>query len=350
MRAEFLIVGQGLAGTMLAWTLLQRGRTFIIVDREEAITSSKVAGGLVTPITGMRLTLNWRYDELYREALRFYRHKERILGRRLFFPRPHVRLLRNEREVEVWERRKLDEEIRPFITPLSGRPLVDGTRISAPLGGFQQSHSGFLDSAAFIAHSRRHFETLGVYRQGEVSEESLQIGDDGIGWEGGDFSQVALCQGWEVAKSRWFSWLPFDHTQGTVLSLRAETGEKRRIINSGCWVVTREDGSMMAGSTYETRFDHPHRPVPGGIEKLESKLRALVRSDVEVLGSQTAVRPGIKRNKAAVGRHPVQSRIVLMNGLGSKGALRGPYLARKLTEHLIDGAPLEAEIDLQSNL
>jgi flavin-dependent dehydrogenase len=70
MRAEerILIVGQGLAGTALAWRLWERGVPFVVVDRDEAVTCSKIAAGLVTPITGMRLNLNWRFVSQREEA------------------------------------------------------------------------------------------------------------------------------------------------------------------------------------------------------------------------------------------------------------------------------------------
>jgi len=53
-----LILGQGLAGTAIAWRLWERGLPFLIVDRDEPVTSSKIAAGLLTPITGMRMSLN----------------------------------------------------------------------------------------------------------------------------------------------------------------------------------------------------------------------------------------------------------------------------------------------------
>ena len=50
---DFLIIGQGLAGTVLAWNLIQRGRSVIVLDREDESTSSKVAAGLINPFVGM---------------------------------------------------------------------------------------------------------------------------------------------------------------------------------------------------------------------------------------------------------------------------------------------------------
>lgn len=63
-HTKALIIGQGLAGTALAWQLCQQGVPFILVDEHLPDSSSKVAAGLITPITGMRLNLGWRIAEL----------------------------------------------------------------------------------------------------------------------------------------------------------------------------------------------------------------------------------------------------------------------------------------------
>ena len=60
---DAIIVGQGLAGTTLAWCLLEAGLSVLVTDREEEVTSSKIAAGLITPITGQRLALSWQVDK-----------------------------------------------------------------------------------------------------------------------------------------------------------------------------------------------------------------------------------------------------------------------------------------------
>ncbi|HBA65740.1 MAG TPA: FAD-dependent oxidoreductase, partial [Methylococcaceae bacterium] len=54
MDIDFLIVGQGLAGSLLAFELIQRNAQVMVVDdgRENA---SEVAAGLINPVTGIRL-------------------------------------------------------------------------------------------------------------------------------------------------------------------------------------------------------------------------------------------------------------------------------------------------------
>jgi glycine oxidase len=349
MRADFLIIGQGLAGTCLAWRLMERGRTFLIVDRDEAVTSSKIAAGLVTPITGMRLNLNWRYDTLHPEAVAFYQEKERVLDRRFYHFKPHVRLFKKPEEVELWKKREMDEKLMAYVRKDVLEPLVDETEITNPLGGFEQRHSGYLDAAAFLAASREHFIQSGVMITGEVHAADVRPDESGVMWRGERFGQVVFCQGWEAARHPWFDWVPFQSARGTVVSVSVQMKESR-IINRGCWLLPREDGTLRVGPTYELRFTEPNTPSVLAMTDLQNRLSALLKVAHRVTDSQTAVRPIIRGAKAMIGRHPSVPRVSFLNGLGSKGVLRAPFMARRLVEHLLDDATLEEEYDLRRNL
>src|SRR6188768_1512417 len=106
MPPEFVIVGQGLAGTALAWALLRRGRRVLVIDREGGGSSSRVAAGLITPVTGKRLAKSWRWDELYPAAVAFYRAIEAETRSAFFHQRPALRLFANEAERDEFRRRE----------------------------------------------------------------------------------------------------------------------------------------------------------------------------------------------------------------------------------------------------
>ncbi|MEX0882137.1 MAG: FAD-binding protein, partial [Cyclobacteriaceae bacterium] len=52
MEVDFLLIGQGLAGTVLSYRLIKAGFKVHLIDKDEEGTSSKVAAGLYNPITG----------------------------------------------------------------------------------------------------------------------------------------------------------------------------------------------------------------------------------------------------------------------------------------------------------
>lgn len=347
MSTRILIIGQGLAGTALAWRLWERDVPFLIVDRDEPLTSSKVAAGLITPITGMRLTVSWRYEMFYREALRFYRDCGKRLKQRFIFPRGYVRLLKNDQELAKWEKRRRDPGMQPFLH--RNAPQLNAEVIHDPQNGFQQRHAAWLDTNVYLQASRAFFKSLDSWIKADVKPEDVRDNADGVTWNDQRFSHVIWAQGWSAAKHPLFNWMPFQSALGTILNVKADLRGEKRILNRGCWLLPRNDGTLRAGSTYEWTFNDPNTPSANQVQNLEATLRTLLRAPAEVIATQTAVRPIIKNRQALMGTHPAHPRVAFLNGLGSKGSLRSPWLARHLIAHLLDDASLDAEMDLQQN-
>ena len=80
MKVDYLIVGQGLAGTTLAFHLLKSNKKIFILDDCDSTSSSRVAAGLFNPITGKRNVKTWKADILFPYMKNFYRELEDFLG------------------------------------------------------------------------------------------------------------------------------------------------------------------------------------------------------------------------------------------------------------------------------
>jgi glycine oxidase len=343
-----LIIGQGLAGTAIAWQLWHRGVPFLIVDPNEAQTCSKVAAGLITPITGMRLNLGWRIAELLPAASTFYRDIESRLGIACHHLLPHNRLFKEAREVALWEKRRLDPAFIPWID--TADPVADPAFFHTELGGFRQQGSGWLDTITYLEASRSFFDSLDCYQQDLVEESELDIRKDQVIWQDTQFSHAVLCRGWQQASSQRIPWLAFASARGVIVDLQfpseAEPPE-RQIYNRGGWLLPHGPHRWRAGSTYEFDFQ---RPIEDSLNDLQSKLQTLLRGPFTMSQPRTGIRPIIKGRQAVIGRHPAHDRLLVFNGLGSKGAMKSPLLSRWLVDHLLDQQPLDEAVDIRSNL
>jgi len=99
VSASWTIVGQGLAGTCLAWHLWRRGVPFRIVDRESG-GSSRVAAGLINPVTGKNFEPTPRVADFLPEAIAFYQEMECRLGKTFWHPADHPPRLRQLDQAE----------------------------------------------------------------------------------------------------------------------------------------------------------------------------------------------------------------------------------------------------------
>ena len=63
-KIEYLIVGQGLAGTLLAFEMEHNNIDFWIVSDTQKSKSSLVAAGMINPLVFKRLAKSWLVDDL----------------------------------------------------------------------------------------------------------------------------------------------------------------------------------------------------------------------------------------------------------------------------------------------
>lgn len=344
---DAIILGHGLAGATLAWHLRWRGWRVLVVDRDEPVTSSKVAAGIVVPISGQRVARSWRVDEFLPVARAFYDRTAEELGVQCYHSIPYVRLFRTEDEQRRWREKRTDPAFQRLLTHPQPEPLVDTAEMCAEGGGFEM-HGAWLDVKGWLRASRGHLEHAGGWLTAEISANEVVPTGDGVAVAGRRTRYLVFCQGHEAARNPHFSWLRWKSAKGEILTIHAPALKERRIINSGGWLLPGDGGFYRSGSTYEWE-DLTATPTAAGKTEIESRLQRLLRVPFEVTAHEAGVRPIINESKALIGLHPVHRRLAMFNGLGSKGVLHAPFFAAQLAGLLVDGTPVEYEMDVCRN-
>ncbi len=340
MRVDFLIVGQGLAGTVLALELLERGNRVLVVDAGHRC-ASRVAAGIINPVAGKRLAPSWRVEELLPEALAYYRRWEGRHGVTVYHPRVMRRFLTLEQRSRYWPKRLASGELKPYLTEACS-PGSDSEVLE-----FQPS--GFLDTAVFLDRSAKFLDENRTLLRAEFSYDDLKVERSGVSWQEVRAGKVIFCEGYQAASNPWFDWLPFTPAKGEILTLRAPALAGDTILNNGKWLLPLGDGRVRVGSTYEwDRLDEV--PTVAGRLELEQAYATLA-GDVppEPLDHRAGVRAIVKDTKPVLGLHPGFDTVGIFNGLGSKGVTIAPPFARRLTEYLLQGRPLDDEVDVRRN-
>ena len=342
---DAIIVGQGLAGTTLAWHLVEAGRRVLVIDAGEPVTSSKIAAGLVTPITGKRLYLSWRCDEFLPVARSFYPRIERRTGQTFFHDRIALRLFRSDKERQTWLKRSVQPEYQTHQLDPQPSPLIDPALADAGHGGFAM-HAAQLDVAAYLDASRQALdcEEMTVDWRHDVTFDG-----DGVSIQQYRARHVIACEGFAATRNPYFAEVPFNPAKGDILTVRFNRPLPPQTIHRGIWIApTSEPDVFRVGSTYDrTNFDLV--PSAAALSEIEGKLRDFLRVPYTVLDHKAAVRPIIDGSRALVGLHPDQHQLGFFNGLGSKGSLHGPWYADCFTNFLLHGSPLPEDMDVRKH-
>ena len=299
-----LIVGQGLAGTCLGWEFVRRGIAFHITDSGVG-GSTRVAAGLINPITGKNFEPSWRIAEFYPKAIGFYRWLEEELSEKIWHPLPILRLASSEKE---WSKiaAKLDlPEVSPWLGAHS--EISNGF-----LRGVELLGGGWLDTRKFLEFSAARFRDLGLWSDS---------GNTRIRCEGA----AGLIAG-GMGEHRC--------AKGEILTVRADWKESHIRIGFGGWLIPIGGGYFRIGSTYDwDRLDET--PTSVGLERITAIATSLGGGDFEVITHDAGIRPIIRLSKPLVGIDG--SGDWVFNGLGSKGTLYAPGIAEMLADWILDG-------------
>ena len=114
-KVNYIIVGQGLAGTLLSWFLIKNKKSFVMVDEKKVSSASGVSAGIIHPITGRRIVKTWMVGKLLPFAQDAYSELESFIGKKLFYPLPVIELLSSPKEYNDWMARSGDKELFSYI-------------------------------------------------------------------------------------------------------------------------------------------------------------------------------------------------------------------------------------------
>ena len=339
-----IVIGQGIAGTTVAWQLLKRGAKILIVDREPDITSSKIAAGLITPITGRNLKPAWQWDQLWPFAKEFYRDIESRTGTSFFHEVATVRIFANDHQRAATARRNPNPSvhIEPPEIPLTVE------HFHAPFGTFEMSPAARLDVPEYLSVSRRHLASIDSYRAATVDVAAdIQFAGDMVSIPRLDVTATRLtfCQGFAGQTNPWFPNVRFDASQGEILTVHCPGLTERRVVRHGIWLAPIGDGLFKVGSTYDRdRLDGV--AIETRRDEICEQLQRFLKLPFTVVDHAAAVRPNLVGRHPGIGRHSQHPQLACFNGLGSKGTLQAPYFANQMADLLIDDTPPDTNVDL----
>ncbi|WP_166820340.1 NAD(P)/FAD-dependent oxidoreductase [Thalassoroseus pseudoceratinae] len=345
-----IIIGQGLAGSVLSWQLHWQGRQVLVIDRADTQTASRVAAGLVTPVTGMRFVRTWRFDEFWSAATEFYRRVEQETGAAIFRIQPSVRIFATETERENYAKRldagRLTGDTRP------PNPSLNSRDFQVPFGAFEMPSAARLDVARFLELTRNRLERTGHYWKTEIDSQSdIQPTSQAVRLPRLDLTAERLffCEGIAAMRNPWFAELPFDPAAGEILTVRIPGLTESRTIHRGLWLTGEHSQQHVfrVGATYD-REDLHGRRTSSGRDTILKQLRDFVPHAAEVLQHDAAVRPIVVGRNPVIGQHSEHPQLWLFNGLASKGALQAPAVGAHLVAAACEGLPIDPEYDFHN--
>ena len=345
-KVDIVIIGQGIAGTLLAFELLKKGIDFLVVDNNHKHASSTVAAGLYNPVGFRKPTLGFNVQNVLPFALSKYQELEAVLDAHFLFKRPYWKFFENYKTINNWEAKAAETKFNEYINlPLLKSP-ISGVLNELPYA--ETKFTGNVNLPHFLERSRAYLES----EKRIINDELVEIITDVetevklSKEESIKCARVILARGHQEQDKKEFAYTTIGATKGDILTIKCPDLKCDYTLSRGFFILPIGNDLYKLGATYDWE-DKSYKPSESAKNELIKRFENLVSFPYEVVLHETGLRPGAKDRRPLIGEHPVQKNLFIFNGLGSKGVLLAPFYANQLVNHIFEAAPIDDEVNVE---
>jgi glycine/D-amino acid oxidase-like deaminating enzyme len=333
---DYIVVGLGLAGIAFCEELESAGKEFVVFE-DSSQHSSTVAGGLYNPVILKRFTPVWNADEQLEVALPFYETLEEKLNVQFDEKLPVLRRFAAIEEQNMW----FEASDKPKLTKYLNTTLIPNTNdsIDAPFSLGKVNETGIVFTGKLLKAYRNYLQEQHILRTERFQYDQLQILEDSVRYENLQAKHIVFCEGFGVKQNPYFNYLPLKGTKGELLYIKATNLQIDYVLKSSVFLIPQGNDIYTVGATYNWK-DKTNTPTSEAKKELLEKLSKFIKCDYEILDQVAGIRPTVVDRRPLVGKHPHHPQLAILNGLGTRGVMIGPTVAKQLYTHL------EYEIEL----
>ncbi len=341
---DYIIVGQGLAGTVLAFQLRLKGVNVFVIDKHRESTSSKIAPGAYNPMVLKRFTPCWKVEEQLEPLCCFIENFEETFNESIHTPLKLWRKFHSVQEQNLWLEKSEKVRLSPFMNPsFISNPYKD---IRAEFGFGEVTNSGRVQLSEMISLLKEQLENEACFLNEAFDYNALEISSTSVVYKSVSADKIVFCEGHRLTDNPFFNYLPLMRTKGELITVKLKGLQVRELIKSNISILPLGDDVYKVGATFNWD-DKDEVCTVQAKEELLAKLKELVNLSPEVLKQEAGLRPTVKDRRALLGAHPNHDNVIVFNGLGTRGLLISPYLSLQLIDFMEQGISLDPEIDIK---
>lgn len=342
---DYLVVGQGIAGSILALKLIEANCKIHVIDNPIGTSSSKVAAGIFNPITGKRFVKTWLADEIFNDLLEYYQNLENKFEVRFLYKNQIVRPIESIKDQNHLIAFSAQKENEKYIEFLNESNEVSVSINDTKFGLLSTKIGGWVDVNFLLASINNYLIKQSIYKSQIFDYQEIVFEDNLAQYEGIQYKKIIFCEGYNTINNPFFNWLPFNAVKGEVLTIEADLPLANFIILKGIFIVPLGNRKFRVGATYNWADKTTEITDSGKIE-LIIKLEKLIGPNFKIINQTAGIRPATIDRRPFLGVHPLHKSLAIFNGLGTKGVSLAPYFANEMVSFLENNKTLNPEVNI----
>lgn len=344
-EVDYIIVGQGIAGTLLAYQLLIKGKSILVVDRGYEKSSSYVAAGLMNPTVLKRITKTWRAEEFTAYNRSFYESLNTFLKGIYYQELPFSKLITSSDEKDFWSHRYEQEDLKKYIE----KELSQADNLKQFTSPFLE---GKVKKTAWlnIKPLLKDFRSLLIYKNNLLAEDfdfsKLTFLKATVSYKQFEAKKIIFCEGAKISENPYFNYLPMVLNKGELITIRSTSFKSEKILNKKVFILPIKENIYKIGATFEWKWE-TEEPTNNRKLELETNLKNITNKTYQIINHEAGIRPSSRDRRPIIGLHYDNNKLAVFNGLGSRGCLMAPLLCNEFIAFLDGSGTISNEIDIK---
>ncbi|RKS98946.1 FAD-binding oxidoreductase [Flavobacterium sp. 123] len=339
---DYLIVGAGLAGISFSEVALKNNKTIFVLDNDSQ-NSSKIAGGLYNPVILKRFSEVWQAQAQLVLMNEFYDSLKQKIKVDFDFKKPILRKFFSIEEQNNWFAASDKAALSPFLSTDLIYKKYEG--IDAPFGYGEVLQTGYVDTALLLKTYKDFLINNNLFREESFDYDELRLQKDTIIYKDIEAKHILFAEGFGVHSNPYFNTLPLDGTKGELFIIKAPDLDLDVIVNTSVFILPIGNDLYKVGATYNWK-DKTDLPTEEGKAELVARIKEILSCDFEIISHFAGVRPTVKDRRPLIGTHPKHPSVHILNGLGTRGVMLGPAMAKVLYDSIEHQIPLDKDINI----
>lgn len=342
-KVDYIVVGLGLAGIAFVEELIKANKSFVVYENSSQV-SSIVAGGTYNPVILKRFTPVWNGHEQLQTAIPFYKNIEEKLAVVLDTPFKTRKIFSSVGDENNWFIASDKPMLSHYMNPTIVKEQIPG--VICDFGYGELNGTGRINTPLLVDSYKKYLENLNALVTEEFRYDALSTSNEIINYKEIEAEHVVFCEGFGLKQNPFFNYLPLNGTKGEVMTIHAPELKIDYLLKSAVFVMPIGNDYYKVGATFNWT-DKTSVPTEEGKKELVEKLEKVINVPYTIVEQKAGIRPTVKDRRPLVGLHPENKKLAVLNGLGTRGVMIAPTVAKNLFNHLENKEELDKEIDIK---
>ena len=345
MQVDYIIIGGGISGSFLSYYLLKEGKTVLVIDDEKPNTATRVASGVINPVTGRRVVSTWMIDDLLPFVWDAYNEMGNALQQQIITQKNILAFPPSLEMKESFEKRL--QAKNSFIKPVSLQKENEMKSFFNFIFGSVEISPAYLINLHPLLNKWKQRLLSSNSLLVEIFDETfLEIKEGFVQYKNNTAHKIIYCNGIAAYHSPYWKNLPATFIKGEALIAEIKELPADNIYKIGSLMLTPwYHGLWWIGSSYENNYAND-KPTELFRKQKMQELSMFIKSEIKIQEQISSIRPATVERRPFAGLHPNQPELSILNGMGTKGCSLAPWFAKQLMMHLVYGALIDPTADV----